>query len=149
MPVTSTDQDPTVTTTVDVLGRGACLDLLATAVVGRVGLVVDGKPVVLPVNYAQDGDTILFRTAEGSVLNQASLAVVAFEVDHIDPDTHCGWSVMIQGTALDIGDAIDATSERLRRLSLISWAPGVRQNWFKVQPDTITGRRLRVVPDEL
>jgi hypothetical protein len=77
------------------------------------------------------------------------LRVVAFEVDHIDPDTECGWSVMMQGTALDIGDAIDATSERLRRLSLISWAPGVRQNWFKIQADTIAGRRLRVVPDAL
>jgi uncharacterized protein len=131
------------------LNRDACLDLLATGTVARVGLLVNGRPEVLPVNYAIDGDRILFRTSEGSVLNQASLAVVAVEVDHVDQDTHAGWSVLVQGVARDIGDAIDGTSERLRRLTLVTWAPGKRQRWFRVDPDKITGRRIRVTPDSL
>jgi len=123
------------------------MNLLATASVGRVGLLVAGRPEILPVNFALDGETVLFRTAEGTVLDQASLSVVAFEVDHVDDQAHSGWSVLVQGTAQFIGDAIDPTSERLRRLSLITWAPGRRQRWFKIQPDKVTGRRLRVVPD--
>jgi nitroimidazol reductase NimA-like FMN-containing flavoprotein (pyridoxamine 5'-phosphate oxidase superfamily) len=89
-----------------------CWGLLATASVGRLGLLVDGRPEVLPVNYALDGETVLFRTAEGTVLNQSALNIVAFEVDHVDEATYTGWSVMVQGEATDIGDAIDPTSER-------------------------------------
>lgn len=147
--MTSPERDADLIVTVEELGRGECLSLLATAEVGRVGLVVDGRPEVLPVNYALDGDTVLFRTAEGTVLNQASMTVVAFEVDNLDAADHSGWSVLVQGTAQDIGDAIDATSERLRRLSLVTWAPGRRPRWIQVRPDKITGRRLRVLPDAL
>jgi nitroimidazol reductase NimA-like FMN-containing flavoprotein (pyridoxamine 5'-phosphate oxidase superfamily) len=131
------------------LGRAECLNLLALAQVGRVGLIVDGQPEILPVNYALDGDSILFRTAAGSVLNGASMTNVAFEVDHIEDFTQSGWSVLVRGIATDIGDSIDATSERLRRLSLITWAPGTRPRWFVIRPNAITGRRLRVLPLEL
>lgn len=133
----------------EILGRTECLNLLALAQVGRVGIVVNEQPQILPVNYALDGDAILFRTAEGSVLNQASMRNVAFEVDRIDETTQTGWSVLVQGHADDIGDTIDATSERLRRLTLITWAPGQRQCWFVIRPHTISGRRLRVLPCEL
>ena len=143
------DQGPELVASLEELGRSECLDLLATASIGRVGLLVDGLPEVLPVNYALDGETVLFRTAEGTVLNQASLAVVAFEVDHLDEAAAGGWSVMVQGVAQDIGDAVDASSERLRRLPLITWAPGRRQRWFHIRPDKITGRRIRVTPDAL
>src|SRR5215210_2349136 len=131
------------------LGRGECLDLLATASVGRVGLLVDGLPEILPVNYALDGETVLFRTAEGTVLTQASMAVVAFEVDRLGEADQSGWSVLVQGVAHDIGDAIDPTSERLRRLTLLTWAPGTRQRWIRISPHKITGRRIRVLPAEL
>jgi uncharacterized protein len=135
--------------TFEILGRAECLNLLALAQVGRIGLVINGQPQILPVNYALDGDAIVFRTAVGSVLNEASMTNVAFEVDRIDESTQSGWSVLLQGHADDIGDAIDATSERLRRLTLITWAPGQRQCWFVIRPHTISGRRLRVLPSEL
>jgi nitroimidazol reductase NimA-like FMN-containing flavoprotein (pyridoxamine 5'-phosphate oxidase superfamily) len=131
------------------LGRAECLDLLSRAQVGRVAVVVDGHPEIFPVNYALDGDSVLFRTGEGTVLTHAGLTQVAFEVDHIDASTRSGWSVLVQGQADDIGDAIDATSERLRRLALITWAPGRRDRWFVIRPRAITGRRLRVLPLEL
>ena len=56
--------------------------------------------------------------------------------------------MLVKGQADDIGDAIDATSERMRRLSLVTWAPGRRDRWFAIRPRQITGRRLRVVPLE-
>jgi uncharacterized protein len=130
------------------LSRTECLNLLALAQVGRVGFVVDGQPEILPVNYALDGDTVLFRTDESSPLNQASMTKVAFEVDSIDSSTRSGWSVLVHGHADSIADAIDATSERIRRLTLITWAPGERDRWFTIRPTAISGRRLRVLPLE-
>ena len=44
---------------------------------------------------------------------------------------------------------VDPTSERLRRLSLVTWAPGARQRWFRIDPGKVSGRRLRIVPDAL
>ena len=143
------DSSSNLVASLEDLNPAECLELMATASVGRLGLLVDGRPEVLPVNYALDGDTVLFRTAEDTVLNQASFSVVAFEIDHVDEATHSGWSVMVQGIATDIGAAIDPTSERLRQLSLITWAPGRRQRWFRIDAHKITGRRLRVTPDAL
>ncbi|MDQ1376167.1 MAG: uncharacterized protein QOJ52_2165 [Acidimicrobiaceae bacterium] len=146
---TDADADAEGIATMEHLGRTECLNLLALTQVGRVAFVVDGRPEILPVNYALDGDAVLFRTSEDSVLNQVSLANVAFEVDCIDPSTRTGWSVVVHGHANDIADAIDPTSERLRRLALITWAPGQRQCWFVIRPRDISGRRLRVLPLEL
>ena len=130
--------------TVQQLPEPECWNLLASVHVGRVGLVVDGRPQILPVNYALDGRTVLFRTAPDTVLNEASMSEVAFEVDHIDDTTHEGWSVLLQGFVQDITEAIGANAERIRQLSLVTWAPGTRPRWFQVEPDSVSGRRIRV-----
>lgn len=141
-------QSAETVTSLEPLNKVQCLNLLAQAQVGRVGFVFDGQPEILPVNYALDGETIVFRTSESSVLNRASMTNVAFEVDSIDVGMQSGWSVSIRGHADCIADAIDATSERIRRLTLITWAPGERDSWFTIRPTSITGRRLRVLPSE-
>lgn len=130
----------------EALGRDDCLVLLGRGFVGRIALLVDGRPEILPVNYAVADDVVVFRTTPGTVLNQAALSIVAFEVDDFDASTRSGWSVLVQGLAQDIGDAIDQDSEHLRTLSLVSWAPGRRDRWFRIVPDKITGRRINVVP---
>ena len=128
------------------LDEAECLRLLASTTVGRVGFVVEDRPIVLPVNYAVDGRTVVFRTGEGTVLNKAALHVIAFEVDKIDDATHSGWSVLAQGVAQDVGTAIDTRSEQLRRLALVTWAPDRRDRWFRLDAETLTGRRLSVRP---
>src|SRR6476619_5687972 len=64
-----------------------CLEHLREGVVGRVGVVVDGYPIVLPVNYRLAetlGLTwVALRTRPGNVIDQASNRV-AFEIDGID-----------------------------------------------------------------
>lgn len=126
------------------LNNAECMNYLAEAHVGRVGLVVDDYPAIFPVNYTIDGDQVLFRTGETTKLTEASMARVAFEVDHVDPASRQGWSVLIQGRADDIGDAVDATSVRLRQRTLDTWAPGERLRWFVIRPLKISGRRIRV-----
>ncbi len=128
------------------LDEAECLRLLASTTVGRLGFVVQERPIVLPVNYAIDGRTIVFRTGEGTVLNRTALQMIAFEVDQIDDETHSGWSVLAQGVAQDVGTAIDAKSEQLRQLALVTWAPDRRDRWFRLDADTLTGRRLSVRP---
>lgn len=98
---------------------------------------MDGKPEIPPVNYALDGETVLFRTAEGTVLNKAASRVIAFEVDEVAAATHEGWSVLIQGLSRDISDAVDPNLSAQRRLSLITWAPGERHRWFRIDPDKV------------
>jgi two-component system, NarL family, response regulator DevR len=90
----------------EVLSRDACLRLLATATLGRVGVSVDALPRVLPVNFRFDGGRILIRTGTGTKLDAAAdNAVVAFEVDEIDPVAHTGWSVVVTGMARELTDA--------------------------------------------
>ena len=138
--------EPNLVGSMEELDEAECLRLLASTTVGRVGLVVQDRPIVLPVNYAVDGRTLVFRTGEGTVLNNAALQMIAFEVDKIDDETHTGWSVLAQGVAQDVGTAIDARSEQLRRLALVTWAPDRRDRWFRLDADTLTGRRLSVRP---
>ena len=56
--------------------------------------------MVVPVNYAVlDGD-IVIRTGSGTKLDAALTgAVVAFEIDSVDPIYHEGWSVMVHVTS--------------------------------------------------
>jgi uncharacterized protein len=106
-------------------------------------MVIKDQPHVLPLNYAVDENgTIVFRTAELTVATEASLRKVAFEVDDIDVERHQGWSVAVHGFCRDITQAIDRESERLRELPVRPWAPGQRDQWFKIIPAEITGRRV-------
>ena len=102
--------------------------------------------MLFPVNYGLDGEGIIFRTNAGRKMGGIESGEVAFEVDSIDDSTQSGWSVLVRGQADCIADTVDATSERIRRLTLITWAPGERESWFTIRPTSITGRRLRVLP---
>jgi nitroimidazol reductase NimA-like FMN-containing flavoprotein (pyridoxamine 5'-phosphate oxidase superfamily) len=131
------------TVTISDLPRDECERLLTGHGLGRLGLVVNDQPHILPVNYTVSAHgEIVFRTASGTLLNEASLRRVAFEVDAIDAEAHVGWSVLVIGYCRDISDAIDADSVALRTLPLVAWAPGDRDEWFKIVPAQVTGRRI-------
>lgn len=108
--------------------------------VGRVGFVRDGHPVILPVNYLYDDESVIFRTASGTALSNLDGESVAFEVDTNTPLAHAGWSVLALGRVERIGDA--ATVERLRRGPLRSWAWRGANDWFRIRIERISGRRI-------
>jgi nitroimidazol reductase NimA-like FMN-containing flavoprotein (pyridoxamine 5'-phosphate oxidase superfamily) len=125
----------------EILSRAECLQLLAGARVGRVGLSVGALPAVLPVNFALVDDAIVLRTAAGSKLDAALVnAVVAFEVDSIDPLYHTGWSVLVQGVASEVMDP--AERERLLAAPLRPWADHDRDRFVRICLDLVSGRRL-------
>ncbi|WP_214414449.1 pyridoxamine 5'-phosphate oxidase family protein [Sphaerisporangium fuscum] len=130
------------------LDTAECLKLISPGGIGRVGFNAPSGPVVLPVNYAVHHGTVLFRTAFGGPMDEdLSTGVrgvelkIAFEVDHIEPESREGWSVLIQGPAHRI-----TTEEEFAALEadgVESWAGGERRLYISVTPLQITGRRIR------
>src|SRR5688572_32374595 len=108
----------------EIIPRKECLLLLAGQKVGRLGFVIDGQPMVLPVNYGIQGDVVVFRTGEGTKLDAARLGKVAFEIDEVDVESRTGWSVVVQGVAEEITDTDDWFAESLRAAAAKTWVPG-------------------------
>ena len=129
-------------TRVHELSRTESIELLQFhAYVGRVGFVVDGRPLILPVNYLADEESIVFCTEPGTKLSAIGAgAPVVFEVDDSRPLYHAGWSVLVKGTAREITDEDEL--EALRRGPLHSWATRSTQHWVRISMDEVTGRRI-------
>ena len=129
----------------EILDHRACMTLLERAHIGRVGVSVAALPVVLPVNYAMlDGD-IVICTRPGTKLDAALVgAVVAFEVDHVDPIYHAGWSVLVQGRASVVDDP--QTLAKAARLPLRPWAGRAGHRYVRIRAELMSGRRLH--PEE-
>lgn len=119
-----------------------CAALLAGEQVGRIGVVVDGQPLVFPVNYVFTEGTVLIRTGYGSLLSGAALGLVAFEIDGFDAGRGTGWSVLVQGVGHDVTDALDTKSEHLQTLELSPWAPGSKPRLLRIDANSVTGRRF-------
>ncbi|MDX6287113.1 MAG: hypothetical protein QOG53_2598 [Frankiales bacterium] len=127
-----------------VLTRSECEALLRSAVVGRVAFTDGALPQVLPVNYTMDGTAVVFRTtANGRLAACCRDAVVAFEVDEIDPSTQCGWSVLIVGDAIAVTEQSEVA--RARQLPFAPWADGERDHYIRIVPGIVTGLSLREV----
>lgn len=129
------------------LDENECLLLLGRHTVGRLAVLDRGRPVLFPVSYRRDGDTIVFRSDDGTKL--AAIGhddAVAFEIDHLDPRSRSGWSVAVTGRAREVTDP--AELENLRRLHLEPWAPGAKGRYVRIVPDSIGGRRILRPPGE-
>ena len=125
--------------TLEALAATECLELLATEEVGRLGVVVAGRPEIFPVNYVLDGNGILFRSAPGTKLDAAAGGAVVFEVDHLDRGTRAGWSVVVHGHAALYTRFDSAAMQRAADL----WWDSPKEHLLRITPDVISGRRLR------
>jgi nitroimidazol reductase NimA-like FMN-containing flavoprotein (pyridoxamine 5'-phosphate oxidase superfamily) len=125
----------------EVLEREACLRLLDSVTLGRIGVSSGALPCVLPVNFRLVDDQVVFRTGIGTKLDAATQhAVVAFEVDQMDPITHEGWSVMVTGVAREVTDPREL--DRLASERIPRWAPTGDGRVVAVSTDLVTGRRI-------
>jgi nitroimidazol reductase NimA-like FMN-containing flavoprotein (pyridoxamine 5'-phosphate oxidase superfamily) len=118
-----------------------CLELLEAHHVGRIAVLKDDAPIILPVNYVlvrPSGLTwVAFRTRLGGIIESSELQV-AFEVDEIDDATRTAWSVLVRGTLHHVDP--DAADYR-HRFKVEPWVEG-RDTWMIIQPFFIEGRRL-------
>jgi uncharacterized protein len=121
----------------------ACLDLLRSVPLGRVGFYADGEVVILPVNHAMDGQDVVFRTAPGSKLTSVGeQGPVTFEADQFDTRARTGWSVLVTGRAGVVYD--EAETSQLDGLGLEPWPTAIERSfWIRIRPTSVTGRRTR------
>jgi len=119
-----------------------CLQLLREGSVGRIAVLHDEYPVVLPVNYrlveASGRTWVAFRTRKGNVIDEAPMHA-AFQIDAIDQAHRQGWSVLARGTL----HHVDPNAADFReRFDSDPWLGPERDSWLILEPFSITGRRL-------
>ncbi|WP_432138378.1 MULTISPECIES: pyridoxamine 5'-phosphate oxidase family protein [unclassified Streptomyces] len=131
------------------LDSAEALRLLGSVSFGRIVFTRHALPTVRPVNHVLvDGDVVI-RTHEGAALTTRTRqagdpgVVVAYEADHIDPETHLGWSVVVTGYAHLVADP--AELDRYRAL-LRPWVAQTMDYAVRIRPDLVTG--IRLVPAE-
>ena len=130
------------------LDRSECLDLLASASIGRIAVTVPdwAQPVIRPVNYLFDksSQSVLIRSGIDSKLHAVMRSAnAAFEVDETDPANRIGWSVIIHGVCEEI--TTPSELRRIEALGLAPWAPGHKGRWIRIRTNTVSGRRLVAV----
>lgn len=122
------------------LSSAECLQLLGSRDLGRMAYNDPDGPVVIPVNFVLDGDTVIIATSPHTDLGRhAHAGTVAFQVDEVDQQAHSGWSVLLRGTVEAVEYAELPASYHSRPAP---WAGGVRTRYLRIVPSNITGRRL-------
>jgi len=121
-----------------------CWQLLRSRDLGRIAVSAAGMVDIFPINYAVDGESIMFRTAPGTKLLELAINDrVAFEID--DHDEHEAWSVVMKGHA----ERIERQSEMdaAEKLGLTPWIPTLKYRWVRIWPSELAGRRFSLGPE--
>jgi nitroimidazol reductase NimA-like FMN-containing flavoprotein (pyridoxamine 5'-phosphate oxidase superfamily) len=126
------------------LPESECYELLAVAIVGRIGFVSPAGVQIIPVNFRLGaGHRLFMKTSpDGTVAKLAQIdASVALEVDHHASDFGIAWSVLMNGT-LSFLDAEASAAYAELRLPPVPW-PGLASTvTIQFAPQTISGRGL-------
>lgn len=123
--------------------HAASLRLLAATEVGRMAVVVDGRPCIVVLNHLLDGEHVLFRTRADAML--AGLTAdgravhAAYEVDSAFSPGRSGWSVIASGT---LHRETDPARVARARDAVDAWAHGERDTVLRLDVDELTGRRV-------
>ena len=124
----------------------SCLSLLEQHLVGRLALVDEQGPLILPVNYLLDRGTVVLRSDPGLKVDVANdHAPAAFEIDGVDHTRRLGWSVLVRGRLTQVTDPEER--ERLGSLELAPYVGGDKSHLLRLDSWSITGRRIAVPPD--
>ncbi len=116
--------------------------LLASVDYGRVVFTVKTLPAIRPVNHLVDEGQLIIRTrltaAISATIRSSEAVVVAYEADHIDPQTRTGWSVVVTGRAHTLTDPDQVLRYEQRLHPWINHADTV----VAIAPEIITGFRI-------
>lgn len=125
----------------EVLTRDECIRLLQLAHVGRIGLTAGSLPIILPLNFAMDDESIVFCTEPGAKLTAARAGdVVCLEIDDADDLNHEGWSVLVTGRLQEITDSGEAAAAR--QLPVRPWKATASPSYVRLPLELVSGRRL-------
>jgi uncharacterized protein len=126
------------------LPQADCERLLAACDLGRLAVIVEGRPEIFPVNHVYEPGTasIAFATMPGTKLHGAlDWPWVAYEVDGMEEVGRAGWSVMVVGHVEEITDSGEIAHLAAQRGPAL-WASGEAARWLRIIPKKITGRRV-------
>lgn len=125
------------------MSRAECEEMLSRVLIGRMGVLSAGEPLILPVLFAYAKGAVVFRTALGEKLDAVWVnASAAFEIDNWDVSTRTGWSVLVRGRTETVHDESEVAE--LESIGLASWVPAQQPTtWVRIRPMEITGRRIR------
>lgn len=116
--------------------------LVRSVPIGRLAVVVDGKPEIFPLNHVVDHGTVVFRTAEGTKLMGTLGKDVAYEVDGIESGGTVAWSVVVKGEAHEVARLHEAIESF--ELPLFPWHRGPKPRIIRIEPTEVQGRRFTV-----
>ena len=123
-----------------VLTTDECWAMLRANEFGRLAFHLGDEVHLTPINYAVDGDTLLFRTAEGSKLLAVEMNPdVAFEIDEFD-EQHAR-SVIVRGVARHLGEAEE---HRAENVPLRPWVTTLKYDVVEIRPTEVSGRRFEL-----
>jgi hypothetical protein len=113
------------------LPENECWELLRTQSLGLVAVSLAALPAIVAVAYSVNDaeSTISFQALQAIPKKTLDDAVIAFEVDALDPRTHQGWIVHIVGSA-----RVSATNHD---------HDGAVRRAATLAPTMITGERLQ------
>jgi nitroimidazol reductase NimA-like FMN-containing flavoprotein (pyridoxamine 5'-phosphate oxidase superfamily) len=124
------------------MDRAECLELLAAHRFGRLALAAGGTPMIFPVNYRMDGEALIFRSADGSKVDQGRGGPACFEIDAVDDETRSGWSVVVSGLLEEITTLQPSIYKRTVSTDVDPWAEGEKPHWLRLRAGNVTGRRV-------
>lgn len=115
-----------------------CWEMLREEEFGRLAFRLVDEVHITPVNYAVDGRSLLFRTAEGDKLLAVVMgSPVALEIDRYDEET--ARSVVVRGTARLLGED---EAHRAENVPLRPWVGTLKYNVVEITPAEVSGRRF-------
>lgn len=128
--------------------------LLQRASFGHLGCSREGRPYVVPMNYAYDGKELYFFTTEGMKTQFIEAnPKVCLQVEEVTDSSH--WrSVMVVGQAERLTDAAEtqramqmivernpSLTPAISATQLDTWGRGVDIALYRVRPELIDGRK--------
>lgn len=115
-----------------------CWEFLASEELGRLAYRLLDEIHIVPINYAVDGKTLLFRTNGGNKLFSIELGTpVAFEVDRVLGET--AHSVIVRGRARRLDEPEEYRADQI---PLHPWVDTPKYYVVEIMPDEVTGREL-------
>ena len=123
------------------LSDEACSSRLASTTIGRLGLVVAGKPEVFPVCHVYLDGCVYVPTNEGTKMHGAlEWPWVGFEVDGIEVDGSSAWSVMVSGRVEEVTDPAEIA--RVAALQRVAFRADGSVRWIRIIATKVTGRQI-------
>lgn len=117
-----------------------CWEMLRGEEFGRLAYRLVDEIHITAINYAVEGDSLLFRTAEGNKLLAVVMgSEVAFEIDEYGEDA--ARSVVVRGTARLLPED---EAHRSENVPLRPWVPTLKCNVVEITPQVVSGRAFEL-----